>query len=383
MKGKLNIAHVSTYLQGGAGRIIVSLIGRQIKQGNNVICILNRKAYPGYTNYKHYLEQLERIGCRVYMLDSLFKRNEKIYPTAAEDMACIIKEHKIDIAHCHASVPAHIASLARVRAGLSFPIIQTMHGWGENKTPEQERFDVEVMNNIEAVVAVSDSSRLLLERKGVGPSNITVIYNGVSEVIRVPDCLDSEIEEFWGAAALKVLCIGTVCERKNQRLLVDAVISIRDSTDEIKVVFAGDDNSDYAVELKSDIKFDEQFKFVGISDETPALMKEADLVVLPSLSEGLPITVIESFRDGVLVLASDIAENCELVENAKNGLTFFSSSLSDLSSMLLKVLNMSDNEKEILINSALKDYRDSFSIEKMSESYDRLYERFILSGTFG
>jgi len=71
----MNILHITTFLQGGAGRIIYNLALQQKKDGHRVIVITSRTEEPGYVNYGEYIDGLIRNDIEVYKIDSTFKRD--------------------------------------------------------------------------------------------------------------------------------------------------------------------------------------------------------------------------------------------------------------------------------------------------------------------
>ena len=54
----MRILHLTTFLQGGAGRIIVELAREQQRQGHEVMVVASRRGAPGYGNYQEYLQTL-------------------------------------------------------------------------------------------------------------------------------------------------------------------------------------------------------------------------------------------------------------------------------------------------------------------------------------
>ena len=88
----------------------------------------------------------------------------------------LIKED-IDVVHSHAAVPSMVAMIARSGLNRYIPILQTMHGWGTNNTPEQKKMDIFLLNCVDKVITVSQGDFLLLESSVVQATNIKIIYN--------------------------------------------------------------------------------------------------------------------------------------------------------------------------------------------------------------
>ena len=114
-----------------------------------------------------------------------------------------------------------------------------------------------------------------------------------------------------------------------------------------KLVIAGGSafTDDYVKELKDLAGDDDNIVFTDVqagSDLWRELYSNAACFVLPSMSEGLPIVVLEAMSFGAPILASDIPENKEIVGNDKYGLLFKNKSLADLQDKLNVLLSDPD-----------------------------------------
>src|SRR5262245_40794387 len=132
----MRILHVTTFLQGGAGRIIAALAVAQKRAGHEVVVAADAGGEPGYESYPEYLERLGGAGIPFHPLTSTFKRDLNLNVRAADDLRSVVTARPPDVAHAHAAVPAMIARLALSGRNGS-RVVATMHGWGVRKTREQ------------------------------------------------------------------------------------------------------------------------------------------------------------------------------------------------------------------------------------------------------
>jgi len=240
--------HISTFLQGGAGRIITDLIIDQINRGYNVICIMNDSSYPGYSTYPEYEMRLINAGVKIVKVSELFKREQTGIYHASRQIAEQIVLSSINLIHCHSSIPAMAALIARDKNHSQIPIIQTMHGWGTTKTQAQEQMDLEILSKVNIVIAVSQSSQQLLVNKGLSKEKIKVIYNGISESKNYVGNYSKLIRADLNAFTIG--CIGTICEGKNQSLLLNSAIKLISKGNKLNCIFIGDDNTAYACAIR-------------------------------------------------------------------------------------------------------------------------------------
>lgn len=147
-----------------------------------------------------------------------------------------------------------------------------------------------------------------------------VLYNGVSEsFVRVSDSRRAELRSGYGVGEGEkiVAFVGSIVKVKNVRMLADIFASILDRYDG-KVCFwmVGDGK------LRSCVEAD--FKAAGLSDkvrmwgdvaaeEMPDVMNCIDVLILPSLNEGLPLVCAEAMRCGVAVVGADVGGVSEII----------------------------------------------------------------------
>ncbi|MDO5517884.1 MAG: glycosyltransferase family 4 protein, partial [Clostridium sp.] len=145
----MNILHITTYLQGGAGKVICDLAIHQKKLGHMVTIVTTKRDEIGYCNYPEYINRLNQEGIDIEMVDSTFKRDYALNFEAISLVTMLIRKNNIEMIHTHAAIPSMIGLIAKcANKGDNIPIIQTMHGWGTNKRAEHEIVDVQLLNAI-------------------------------------------------------------------------------------------------------------------------------------------------------------------------------------------------------------------------------------------
>jgi glycosyltransferase involved in cell wall biosynthesis len=316
----MRILHVTTFLQGGAGRIITALAAAQRRSGNDVIVVADAGGEAGYESYQDYVEQLAGAGVEFHTVRSTFRRDLALNVNAAAALRALLRQRRIDIAHCHAAVPTLVTRLAvDGRAGV--PVVQTMHGWGVRKTQEQAATDIALLGLTDAVVTPSAAARATLQALGLRGAPVHVIPYGLESDTNVGsvDAADAGIFATLRAAARPVaLCIGTIGTRKDQGLLVEALVS----ADHVAAVFVGDGDAAPLRRLAEERGVSARVHVLGYRANASRYLPLADVLVLPSRNEGLPIAVLEAFRASRPVVGSAIPEIAEAVENGRTGILF-------------------------------------------------------------
>lgn len=375
----MRILHLTTYLQGGAGRIIYDLALEQKRLGHTVSLATSKTEYPGYCNYPEYLDGLRSAGIPYRLVDSFFKRDSGSFAEAKKQVSELIKQERPDIIHCHASMPALAALESTHDLGQKIPIIQTMQGWGTNKTEEQSKQDIETMNQLSHVVAVSNASKSLLISLGLQNDNLSIIPNFVSPETKLPfDDIDYKSLENKAKTRKIIGCIGSLCSRKNQGLLIKALPLIDSSIDPLTLVLIGEGEDEAQLrDLAIANSSKHEVLFFGYKPKADRFLPLFDAFVLPSLAEGLPLSIVEAFRDRTLVIGSDIPEHKELIEHERNGLLFESGNTQSLATQISHALSFTRAKQEAFCEASFQLYTEAYTLVSVSRMYSILYHNLI------
>lgn len=380
----MNILHITTFLQGGAGKIIRDIALWQKEKDNNVYIAYNLTEESGYCNYQQYLDELVQSEVELYTIDSTFKRDIYLNLNASNFVRNIISENNIDIIHAHAAVPALVGLLARNNQRKFIPVIQTMHGWGTNKTTEQEKMDIFILNSLDKVVPVSDSDKDLLIQKGANADILHRIYNGVEETIGIikNDEIINDVLYYRKNGFTVIGSIGTLCRRKNQELLIEAMAKINKDR-KIFCVFIGEGDILNCLQLKvKEYNLEDRIKFYGYKEAASMYMKYFDYMIFTSDSEGLSIALLECFREKVPVLVSSISSFTECVKHNITGFVFKQGDSSNLKELLEFITKNRNNVGMIktIIKNAEEQFNKNYTLDKMLLNYNSLYMELLKGG---
>ncbi|WML35468.1 glycosyltransferase family 4 protein [Clostridium sp. OS1-26] len=370
----MNILHITTFLQGGAGRIIKNIASCQEKSENNVYIVASLSDELGYCNYSEYMRELEELKIPCLKIDSTFKRDIYLNLNVAGKLREILIRENIDIIHAHSAVPAMVSIVARSGINKYIPVIQTMHGWGTNKRPEHEKMDIAIINGLDAVVTVSESDKELMIEKGIYKEKLTTIYNGIENQPKDKSIDKDIVDDIFRYKDLgyKIFgCIGTVCKRKNQELVVETVKNLKEK---VFCVFIGE--GDLLDELSEKIKIykiEDKIRFYGYRENASLYIKLFDYLIIPSLSEGFGLVIAEGYRENVPVIASNIDVFKEIIEENSTGYLFNNNDENSLKKLIIEANNFGLKNEKTIVENAYRDYKNKFDIDIMIEKYNELY----------
>lgn len=372
----MRIVHLTTFLQGGAGRAITSLAAAQAREGHEVSLLTSLTGTSGYGNYPDYLDELAAAGIETFAIDSLFDRRPDAHLQVAAALDSMVGGRTPpDLLHAHAGTPAALALAAVRRSGRAVAVIHTMHGWGIAKTAAQSVADVATMNAVDRVVVPARSSASLLMSRGVRASQVSVVPYGI-EATPPPTAADrlvDQMREWRRQGCLVVCCVGTIGARKNQALLVEALSHLPADVS-VQAVFVGDGPSDGLGDLARARGVADRVHVAGYRRDARRVQHESDVAVLPSRSEGQPLAVLEAFCDGVPVIASRIPELAELIDEGCTGWLVAPEDPHDLAAALARVARHPAAAGRIAAR-ARTCYEAHFTVERMVAGYRAEYER--------
>ncbi len=219
----------------------------------------------------------------------------------------------MDVIHIHAIGPALLAPLARL---MGLKVVVTHHGEDYNRAKwgifprfvlrMGERFGIGFANH---VIAVSPSLTQRLRQSFPRANNrISYIPNGAPELPVAPG---DALSRFSLEPRKFILAVGRLVPEKGLHDLIQAHMRIRDSR-KLVIVGGADHASDYSQSL---LKYaDENIIFTGLQDRGTVreLYENADLFVMPSYHEGLPIAALEAGSCSTPMLLSDIQPNLDI-----------------------------------------------------------------------
>jgi glycosyltransferase involved in cell wall biosynthesis len=380
--GKLRILHLTTYLQGGAGRAITDLACAQHDLGHRVTVVASEHAVAGYGNYAEYLERLRASGVELVLADSLFTRDLRLNLEVVDrlrSMTPFSGSLDVDVIHAHAAVPALIGRLLAGHSSRRIPIVQTQHGWGITKTAEQAAMDLAILRDVDRVVTTSRATRDLLVSLGTPRGTLTVIpcgipadppINPVEEARRV-------LDPFWSRAARLIACVGSVNENKNQRLIVEALPALADL--DVAAVFIGEGGEALA-ERARELGVEDRVVACGYQPRAAEWLPLCDVVVAPSRTEGQGLIVLEAFRAGVPVVASSIPAFTELVDDGRTGLLFESGSVEGLVQAIRRAVSLPAADRSALVGRAKDVFLEGFTHDGMVSRHEQLYRGLLTLG---
>lgn len=165
----------------------------------------------------------------------------------------------------------------------------------------------------DAVIGVSRTTCDYLERRDGAPANrIRLVYNCAgSEHFSEPP---TPIRHRHAAAPFRILLVGRCVPVKNQQVVLEAFATFSRSCPSAELLIAGDGPLRGQLESRArELDVVNRVRILGFRRDIRQLLQSTDLFVLPSLSEGCSVSLIEAMASGTMVLVSRVGGNLEVI----------------------------------------------------------------------
>ena len=292
----------------------------------------------------------------------------------------LLQQEQVDLIHAHefdANVQgAFVATLAGI------PLVATVHGknyfWERLRRRQAYRW----VSRRATMVAVSENlKQFIVERVGVSPCRVKVLYNGVDEL---PNYDRAQVEECRNELGLPesgqiVGVVGNLYPVKGHQYLIDGIPSVLAKCPGTSFVFAG--RGQLEPELKAQVHrlgIERSVFFLGLRQDIPRILAMLDVFVLPSLSEGLSMAILEAMIAGKPVVATQVGGNPELVLHGETGFLVPPCDSQALASSLITLLTNRQQAAQFA-EEGKRRAEGQFSLRTMVRAYQSLYDEVMQS----
>jgi len=297
------------------------------------------------------------------------------------EISRILKRNQTDILHSHGARAGWYGRIGTCRAS-KVRIISTVHNSLRDYPYPEWRKRLYVMAErltspwVSQWIAVSEGLRQdLVQYYGLPNERIRVIPNGIDLTDLMTTRSREELRKELGlrSDSLVFVSIGRLTNQKGHRFLLDALNDIRRAIPEVRLLLVGDGPMRPQLEDQvSQMGLQREVSLLGFRDDVSDLIGASDIYVLPSLSEGMPMGLLEAMALGCPVVASTVAGVTEVVKNGENGRLVSPKDVSELKAALLELAR--DEPLRLRLGRAGKEtVSREFTAERMASSVASLY----------
>ncbi|MCR8454643.1 MAG: glycosyltransferase family 4 protein [Crenarchaeota archaeon] len=360
----------------GPGRVAYHLAKELAERGHEVY------VFSSFTD-----DVVKRQGSlTVYFYKSLFKIG---FSYISPKLLFNPLKHDIDLVHAHSDTPVSVLAGLMYAKKKRKPLVVTWHGeWSENYGSIIRRVGVwiskkwlisRVLASADIIVVPSEyfiEESIFLKRYR---DKIIEIPNGVDIETFAAPYSKEEVRKILGLEerGRVVLQVSVLLERKGPHILLKAIPRVVERCENVTFVFVGGGELERYRMLARKLGVEKYVKFTGYVKEGEKLLyyKAADVFVLPSVEEVMPLALLEASAAGLPIVASDLTTLRRIIEDGYNGLFVKRGDPRSLADAIIYLLENEDVRERIGKNA--RERIKEYSWSRIAERYEEIFKELV------
>jgi sugar transferase (PEP-CTERM/EpsH1 system associated) len=352
------IVHVVLSLApGGLERLVCDLSQETIASGMEVVicCLDTRGALAS---------SVEQHGIRV----ELVKRSGGLDLGLIPKLIRFFRRERPAVVHTHGPDPMFYGAWAALFAGVPTRL-HTLHDTMLADAPWRHRLKFKLAARaLHFLVAVSKAAEHIAAGE-LTTTRLLTIQNGIDQKRFSPSAAPRHSSS---------CIIGTVARLSPEKgidRLIDAFAALATRHPAIQLLIAGDGPARPAlVEQVNRLGLTDRVTFTGHCDRVKSVLDRLDVFVLPSLTEGIPLALLEAMAAGVPVIATAVGGVPEVVEDGVSGVLVPADDVTALAGAIDQIVADPSRRRDLAQNGRTR-VVDRFSLSAMAAAYRELYRR--------
>ena len=311
----------------GAEMVLLNLVAEQMKLGlEPTIASIGKKHIPE----KPLETEAIKRGFRVVK----FRMFPGPNPYGMLKVLRYARHNGFDILHSH-GYKGDVAFGLMPRGFRKLPLVSTLHGWtsvkGISKNAIYEWLQRKSLGHMDAVVLVHEAMLSHPRLKNLNGVNFHVVNNGIpisndapSEAPSFTPSDDAELDQQIVSFCTKGFTIGSIgrlSKEKGYKYLIEALALLTRNRIEARLIILGEGSERKSLDnLVEDHNLRDMVLMPGYIAHAKKNIPHFNLFVLPSITEGLPITLLEAMQANVPIIATNVGGMSEVLQEGKGGL---------------------------------------------------------------
>lgn len=276
----------------------------------------------------------------------------------------IIRQEKPDVIHVHLYALKYVGAAL---LGRRIPVVHTIHNVAAYDAEGDTAVNRFLYRSSRAVPVslTREIQKTVMEHYGLEEEQTPVIFNGID----LHNCIPKT--DYTLSAPAQIIHIGRFWEQKNHLCMVEAAALLKKEGRDFCIRFFGEGSEMEPVQsLARELDVLDRLCFEGVTDWVFPHLNKADLFILPSKWEGMPMTIIEAMGTGLPVIASDVGGVGDMITGEYNGLLIQPDPVQ-LARAISRLLDSEELRRSLGENALAASVR--FSGKTMAERYSELY----------
>jgi len=368
------VCHVIHALGIGGAEVLVEQMVRELADEYRcIVAVLDEVGEIG--------ERLREDGFLVEHLD----RSPGIDCACVRRLSDFVCRENVSLLHAHQYTPFFQAMLSRGFWG-NTPVLLTEHGRHFPDLPSRKRSIVNrlLLRKQDRMVGCGNAvQQALISNEGLPRHRVELVYNGVDldELGTAPAGARTAIRNEFGfdRADFVAVQVARLHELKDHQTALLAIDVARRTCPDIRLLIVGDGEERPSIESAiAERQLQNHVVLAGMRSDVSSLLAAADVFLLTSISEGIPLTVIEAMAAELPVISTNVGGLPEMIEEGINGHLCDSGDADLLATRLVELsLQPQDRDRMGIAGKIIAEER--FSLNQMLSTYHRIYGQMVLS----
>ncbi len=362
----------------GAEMMLLNLVEEQVKSGLNPLIL---SAGTPRVKEKPLESEARKRGLPV----KTFHMKAGINPYKALQIIKFANKEGFNIMHSH-GYKFNILIGMMPKFIKKIPLITTLHGYtgvrGFSKLRAYQMLERILLGYLDGVIYVSHEIKKTPILKGFSAKKEAVILNGINASKIISSASDNKtvsIQDFFpdehgNGNCIYIGAIGRLSQEKGFDLLIDAFRELVISHPDLRLIIIGEGSLRSQLEHKiSAYDLQNKIKLPGFISPVYRLMKDLDGLVMPSYTEGLPITLLEACILKLPIVASRVGSIEEVLRGYESSIVVSPGDVNQIKKSVKKLI-IDENNKEVGVGSWSS---AAFDPELMTKKYEKFYSQLI------
>ncbi|MEP2240116.1 MAG: glycosyltransferase family 4 protein [Maribacter sp.] len=344
--------HIITGLSGGGAEHLVLDLSQRAKNNNKKVVVIS---VTSLNDIEHKFTKLG-ITCQFLNIDSFSQLGQGI-----KKLKTILTPFKPKpVVHCHMFHALWVAILLKL-TGFSLNIVFTLHN--NIVSSVIRRWLLFVTKPLRAKdIIFSNRGQKWYLKKGI------TLPNGINltkfKTTKEHELSDPEIFKF--------LFLASLTEQKNPLFVPDLVVKLKNSGyTNFKIFFIGSGPlKDSLTEKIENLQVQDHIELMGFRNDVPEILKDFSAQIMPSLWEGMPISILESGSVGLPVITTPVGSIPDFLDDD----TGYLSNLDDFHLKMIDLMSDYQKAQQKAEKFKIKVHRE-FDIDKIYERHQQLYSK--------
>jgi len=243
-------------------------------------------------------------------------------PAFAEVIADFLDRQRIDVFHVHVGTGRENFDGARAARAAGVPaIVQTQHQPWLLSSPVKRASFFNALQEVDRLIAVSQAQRRTYERIGVPVERFCTVPNGIGARVAGPGRRAARTSLGLDPDQPVVMTVGRLAPMKGHRQLIESTPDLLARFPGLAVLIVGEGHLHRRLAEQADeLGVGGRVRLMGHRPDARLLLDAADVFVLPSLHEGMPLVAMEAMEAGLPVVATRVIGSEEVVDHGETGL---------------------------------------------------------------